>query len=187
MCGPAFDPLLQAYAARGYVVLCANPRGTPGYGEAFGNLLRTRNPGDRFDDLSRGVHAVIAKGYIDPQRVMLCGGAVSAWAIGQTGRFRAVVARRPGAFAVAAPWDDPDEYVKRSPLSFAREFRTPTLVLAGDPDPGSELLYAALQARRVESEIIRMPKPDRPGGRILEFETVLAWFGKFGSGTVLGQ
>ena len=46
------------------------------------------------------------------------------------------------------PWDDPDQYVKHSPIYFAGNFRTPTLVLASDPDPGAEELYFALQARK---------------------------------------
>ena len=46
MYGPGFDLPAQIFAARGYAVLCANPRGTPGYGEAFGNLLPTGVPGD---------------------------------------------------------------------------------------------------------------------------------------------
>ena len=95
MYGPEFNLRAQIFAARGYVVLCANPRGTPGYGEAFGNLLRTGFPGDPYDDLMRGVDAALAKGYIDPRRLMVVGGLVAAWAIGHTDRFAAAVARHP--------------------------------------------------------------------------------------------
>jgi dipeptidyl aminopeptidase/acylaminoacyl peptidase len=42
MCGGEFRLRAQIFAARGFVVLCANPRGTPGYGEEFGNLIRSR-------------------------------------------------------------------------------------------------------------------------------------------------
>ena len=62
MCGVDFRLRAQIFAARGFVVLCANPRGTPGYGEEFGNLIRSRFPGDDFDDLMRGVDHLIAKG-----------------------------------------------------------------------------------------------------------------------------
>ena len=73
MCGPEFRLRAQIFAARGFVVLCANPRGTPGYGEEFGNLIRSRFPGDDFDDLMRGVDHLIAKGYIDPARLSISG------------------------------------------------------------------------------------------------------------------
>ncbi len=196
MYGAGFQARAQIYAARGYVVLCANPRGTPGYGEEFGNLLRTRNPGDDFDDLMRGVDFAVAKGYIDPQRLAVTGGLLAAWAIGHTDRFRRVVARHaianritdvataPGgrdravAWMGAMPWEDPDQYVKHSPIFFAQNFRTPTLVLAGDPDPESEELYFALRARKVETVLMRLPGPDKPSRRILELETILGWLGK---------
>ena len=172
MCGPQFNLRAQVFAARGYVVLCANPRGAPGYGEAFGNLLRTGLPGDDYDDLMRGVDAALAKGYIDPQRLMVAGGLVAAWAIGHTDRFAAAVARHPivnwftdiatapdGArraadWMGAMPWDDPDQYMKRSPLFFAGNFRTPTLVLARARDPAS---------RRVVFRPSVAPRGFRPG------------------------
>jgi acylaminoacyl-peptidase len=78
MCGPEFRWRGQWFAARGFVVLCANPRGTPGYGEEFGNLIRSRFPGDDFDDLMRGVDAVIARGFIDPERLAIRGGLLAA-------------------------------------------------------------------------------------------------------------
>ena len=55
MCGGEFDLRAQIFAARGFVVLCVNPRGTPGFGEEFGNLLPTRYPDGAADDVMRGV------------------------------------------------------------------------------------------------------------------------------------
>jgi acylaminoacyl-peptidase len=196
MYGYEFPLRAHIYAARGYVVLRANPRGTPGYGEEFGALLRTRLPGDDFEDLMRAVDFAASQAYIDPKRLVVTGGLLAAWAIGHTGRFAAAVARRPivdwtadvataadGArraaeWMGAMPWDDPEQYVRRSPVFFARNFETPTLVLAGDPDPESEEFYFALRARKVESALVRMPRPRSPGERILEMQTILAWFGR---------
>ena len=193
MCGPEFRLRSQILAAGGYVVLCANPRGTPGYGEEFGNLIHSRYPGDDFDDLMRGVDAVAAKGYVDPRRLSVVGGLLAAWAIGHTDRFAAAIARRPvadwvtnvalapGGLARAAalmgalPWDNPEQYTKHSPLFFAQNFKTPTLVIARGQDPQSEELYFALQARKVESELVRIPAPVTPGGVVLELEATLAW------------
>ena len=196
MCGPEFRLPAQIFAARGFVVLCANPRGTPGYGEEFGNLIRSRFPGDDFDDLMRGVDHLIAKGYIDPARLSISGGLVAAWAIGHTGRFRAAVVRhavadwvtdvahspdgiqRAAAWMGAMPWDDPEQYVQHSPVYFAGNFRTPTLVLAGGTDPGAEELYFALQARKVDSALVRLGDEERPSRVILEWEAMLGWLKK---------
>jgi acylaminoacyl-peptidase len=183
MYGAGFSLRAQILAAGGWVALCANPRGTPGYGEEFGNLLRTRYPGDDFDDLMRGVEAAIAKGGIDEQRVAIVGGLTAAWAIGHTMRFRRAVARRPivdwtldperaAAALGAMPWDDPELTVKRSPVFFAKSFATPTLVLADEADAQAELLYRALQARRVESALVRT------GNAAAELDAVLAWIAK---------
>jgi acylaminoacyl-peptidase len=195
MYGVEFDLRAQIFAAAGFVVLRVNPRGAPGYGEQFGNLLHTRYPGDDFDDLMRGIDAAIAKGYVDPARLHIAGGLLSAWAIGHTTRFRSAVARRPivdwtadvalapdGArraaeWMTALPWDDPDQYVKHSPLYFARNFQTPTLILAGEHDVGSNELYFALQSRKVECALVRLPR-EGTAARVLEIETILAWLGK---------
>ncbi len=193
MCGVEFRLRAQIIAALGFVVLCANPRGTPGYGEQFGSLLRTRYPGDDFDDLMRGVDFVSGKGFIDPQRLAVSGGLLAAWTIGHTDRFSSAIARRPitnwatnvatapdglrhaTLWMGAMPWDDPDQYVKHSPIVFAKNFKTPTLILAGDPDPESDELYFALQTQKVESALVRIPSTGRPGEVVLELETVLGW------------
>jgi acylaminoacyl-peptidase len=196
MCGGEFRLPAQIFAARGFVVLCANPRGTPGYGEEFGNLIRSRFPGDDFDDLMGGVDYLIAQGYIDPARLSIAGGLLAAWAIGHTDRFRSAVVRhavadwltdvahapdgiqRAAAWMGAMPWDDPQQYVQHSPVYFAGNFRTPTLVLASDTDPGAEELYFALQARRVDSALVRLGEERRPSRVILEWEAMLGWLEK---------
>ena len=193
MCGSEFRLRAQIFAARGFVVLCANPRGTPGYGEEFGNLIRSRFPGDDFDDLMRGVDHLIARGYIDPGRLAISGGLLAAWAIGHTARFHAAVVHhaiadwvtdvahapdgiyRAAAWMGAMPWDDPDQYVKHSPVYFAGNFRTPTLVIAGAADPGAEELYFALQAKKVDSALLRLGDEGRPSQVILGWEATLAW------------
>ncbi len=196
MCGPEFRLRQQVFAARGVVVLCVNPRGTPGFGEEFGNLIRSRYPGDDFDDLMAGVDAVAAKGYVDTGRLGIAGGLLAAWALGHTTRFHAAVARDPildwtsevlhatdGLYRAAAwmgamPWDDPEQYVKHSPLYFAANFATPTLVIDTGAGPGSESLFAALQARHVASAILRLPAASGPGQTVLEWEAALGWLAR---------
>jgi len=87
-------------------------------------------------------------------------------------------ARRARDWMGAMPWDDPDQYVKHSPVFFAGNFRTPTLVIAGDPDPGSEELYWALQQRKVESALVKIADDSKPSEQVLELETILGWLGK---------
>jgi len=167
-------------------VLRVNPRGTPGYGEEFGRLLPTRYPGDDADDLLAAVDFVVAKGYIDPKRLAVEGGLLAAWILGHSDRFAAVVARRPIVdFALIAgraapwmgamPWDDPEQYAKHSPIYFAQNWKTPTLVLAGTPDPQSDEFYSALQQRKVASAMARIPDGSKPSARVLALQTTLAW------------
>jgi dipeptidyl aminopeptidase/acylaminoacyl peptidase len=193
MCGPEFNLRAQIFASHGFVVLCANPRGTPGYGEEFGNLLRTRFPDGEADDLLRGIDFVLGKSYIDPKRIDMAGGLVAAWMLGHTDRFQAVVARNPIvdwtmaaaldrnparrtiAWMGALPWEDPDQYVKHSPLYFASNFRTPTLVISQGDDPQSAALYFALQSRKIESAMVRLPATPLRADRVKEVEAELAW------------
>jgi dipeptidyl aminopeptidase/acylaminoacyl peptidase len=192
MCGSEFRLRSQVLAGAGMIVLCANPRGTPGYGEAFGNLIHTGLPGDDFDDWMAGVEAMASKPYVDPARLSIEGGLVAAWAIGHTARFHAAVARRPivdfaldvaiasdgrqraSAWMGAMPWADPEQYWKHSPLYYAGQFRTPTLIVAGEHDAAADELYFALQARKVESALVRIGE-ERPGDLVLEMEAALAW------------
>jgi len=194
MFGDEFPLEAHILAAAGYAVLRLNPRGSPGYGEVFGNLLPTLLPGGDFDDVMRGVDAAVARGGIDSRRIALVGGAVAAWALGHTPRFRTVVARRPivdwtSAVALSAdgwrkaawlggwPWDQAARYVERSPLYAAAAFTTPTLVIGSDPQ--SEELYFALRARNVESALVAAPAEADPAAQSEELSALLAWFSRW--------
>ena len=194
MFGYEFPLEAHILAASGYAVLRVNPRGSPGYGEVFGNLLPTRLPGDDFDDLMRGVEAAIAKGGIDAKRVALVGGAVAAWALGHTKRFAAVVACRPivdwssevaldadgwrrAAWMGGMPWEQALRYVARSPLYSADSFSTPTLVIGSDAQ--SLELDFALQSRKVESALLAPGQEGDPGGEAAQLSAILAWLGRW--------
>jgi acylaminoacyl-peptidase len=185
MYGVEFNHEFQVQAARGFVVLFTNPRGSTGYGEEFGNIIHTKYPGDDYKDLMAGVDFVIAKGYIDPKRLTVTGGSggglLTAWIIGQTDRFAAAVSQYPvtnwftqvgtadGGYTHGAlwlkslPWENPTLYMERSPIFQAKNFKTPTMVLCGEEDlrtpiAESEELYFALKARKIPSVLIRIPK-----------------------------
>ena len=178
MYGYDFQLRAQILASAGFVVLLANPRGAPGYGEEFGNLLATRNPGDDATDLLRGVDAAIAKGFIDPKRLTISGGLVAAWILAHSDRFASAVLRNPVADRAAEialapdplrrayselgglPWSDPSQYWQHSPIYFSGGFKTPTLVLARAGDTQAREIYFALQTRKVDSALVELPEPE---------------------------
>jgi acylaminoacyl-peptidase len=170
MCGVEFNLRAQILAARGFVVLCANPRGTPGFGEEFANLLATRNPGDDFDDLMRAADFMAARPFIDPTRIHILGGMLAAFAIGQTERFRSAIAVDP---TVVIP-----ERPQLSPILFAQNFRTPTLVVDTLFASGARQLYDALQSRHIESALIAVPQPSVPSRRVLLMDALTAWLSR---------
>ena len=208
--GARFSAEFQLYAAAGYVVLYANPRGSTGYGETFGNLLHHDYPGKDYDDLMSGVDAVVSKGYIDENHLYVTGGSaggiMTAWIVGKTDRFRAAAVVKPvinwySKVLVAdnyyyyhdyrypgSPWENPDEYLKYSPISGVGNISTPSLVMVGTADlrtPLSEAkqLYHALKLRRVETALVEIPGAShniaaRPSQLIAKVAHVLAWFAK---------
>ncbi len=163
MSGAGFSIRDQILAAAGYVVLLANPRGVPGYGEEFGNLLATQIPGDPADDLLRAVDRTLAKSYIDPRRVTVAGGPLAVWLLSHSNRFSSGVVRRLAQS-------------RMGPLAFSGDFKVPILTIAGAHDPGADLLLALLQSKRVDSALVRLPAT--PAGAILELQSTLAWMGK---------
>ena len=206
--GDRFASEIQLYAAAGYVVLYINPRGSTSYGEEFGNLIHHNYPGEDYDDLMSGVDAVIARGWADPEQLYVTGGSgggvLTAWIVGKTGRFRAAVSAKPVinwySFALTSdgynsyylywfpgfPWDEPEAYMKRSPLSLVGNVTTPTMLLTGEQDlrtpmAESEQFYQALKLRKVPAALVRIPGAShgiarRPSQLIAKVQHVLAWF-----------
>ncbi len=184
MYGPSFAYEIQTYAAVGYVVLYANPRGSTGYGQEFGNSIHHDYPNHDYDDLMSGVDAVIKKGYIDEKNLFVTGGSgggvLTAWIVGKTNRFKAAVVAKPVinwySFVLHAdnpaffakywfgkmPWEDVEYYHRRSPISLVGNVKTPTMLLTGEQDfrtpiSESEQYYAALKLQGVETAMVRIP------------------------------
>ncbi|MXZ27358.1 MAG: S9 family peptidase [Gammaproteobacteria bacterium] len=182
--GPHFSVEVQLFAAAGYVVVYANPRGSSSYGDAFGGYIHHNYPSEDYDDLMSAVDAIIDRGAIDTDRLYVTGGSgggvLTAWIVGKTDRFAAAVVAKPVinwiSFALSAdyaplfskywfpalPWDDPMGYWERSPLSLAGEVSTPTMLLTGEEDWRtpmweSEQYYQALKLRGVETALVRVP------------------------------
>lgn len=211
MYGVGFQHELQIQAAHGYVVLYMNPRGSTGYGEEFGDIIHTHYPGDDFKDLMLGVDKMVEKGYIDPKKLCVTGGSggglLTAWTIGHTDRFAAAVSQFPvtdwvtqagtadGGYTHAAlwmktlPWDDPKQFMEHSPIYYAKNFKTPTMVITGESDrrtpiAESEELYFALKAQRVPAVLVRVPDEshgihNHNSHYIDKIEYILAWMEKY--------
>lgn len=179
-----FSMEIQLMAAKGYVVVWSNPRGSSSYGEDFANLIHHNYPSEDYNDLMDVVDATIAKGFIDKKNLFITGGSgggvLTAWSIGKTNRFTAAVVAKPVinwlSFALTAdaypfftqywmedmPWNISDKLWKRSPLSLVGNVTTPTMLLTGEVDyrtPMSETeqYYQALRLRQIDAAMVRIP------------------------------
>ena len=214
--GPVFSTDNQLYAAAGYVVVYSNPRGSTSYGKEFANLIHHDYPNHDYEDLMSVVDAAIATSYVDSDNLFVTGGsgggALTAWIVGHTNRFRAAATQKPVVNWISEvlttdgytympkywfaklPWEDPTTYWKYSPLSVVGAVSTPTLVVVGEKDfrtpvSDAEQYYQALQLRGVETALIKVPGAShggltaRPSQSAQKTSAILAWFEKFRSST----
>jgi dipeptidyl aminopeptidase/acylaminoacyl peptidase len=210
--GPNFASEMQLFAAAGYIVVYANPRGSTSYGDEFANLINDNYPSQDYDDLMSVVDAAVAQYGADPDNLFVCGGSggglLTAWIVGKTHRFKAAVAEKPVIdwtsevlttdmysfmaryWFAKAPWEDPEGYWRRSPLSLVGNVTTPTMVMVGDEDhrtPPSEAeqFFGALQLRGIPTAMVRVPGAshealaDRPSQEAAEASAMLTWFGRY--------
>src|SRR5215472_138735 len=93
--GWVFDHEFQWMAAKGYIVLYVNPRGSTSYGQEFGNIIQYHYPGNDYRDLMVGVDELVKRGYIDDKKLAVTGGSgggvLTNWTITHTDRFATAV------------------------------------------------------------------------------------------------
>ncbi len=182
--GYTFFHEMHWMAAKGYVVLYPNPRGSTSYGQDFGNIIQYHYPGDDFKDLMAGVDAVIAKGYVDPDKLGVTGGSggglLTNWVITQTNRFKAAVSQRDIAnrsdfwytadFSLftptwfkGAPWREEADFKARSPITYIENVQTPLMLVLGEvdyrtpPGSGGEQMFRALKYLKKPVVMVRFP------------------------------
>ena len=175
----------QVYASRGWAVFFTNPRGSTGYGEKFERGINLNWGGNDYVDVMNGVDAVLAKyPWIDRSRLGVTGGSyggfLTNWIVGHTDRFKAAVTlrsisnfvsddgTRDGAYGHSDDFggdifDRHGFYWDRSPLKYAKQVKTPTLVLHSDNDyrvpiEQGEQWFRALQHFGVPSEVVFFPR-----------------------------
>jgi len=183
--GWVFDHEFQWMAAKGYVVLYLNPRGSTSYGQDFGNVIQYHYPGDDYRDLMAGVDELLKRGYIDPKKLAVTGGSgggvLTDWTITHTDRFAAAVSQRdisnwaswwytadftlfqPRWFK-APPFEDPQDYANRSAITFVKNTHTPVLFVLGESDyrtpqdSGGEQLFRALKFLKRPTAMVVFPR-----------------------------
>lgn len=214
--GPEFSVDYQLYGAAGYAVVFSNPGGSTGYGEAFADRIEDNYPISNFDELMAVVDAAIAAGYANPDDLYVTGGSgggiLTAWVVGKTNRFKAAASHKPvinwvsqalmadgtpffGRYWLGAmPWEAPEHYWERGPLSIVNNVTTPTLVLVGADDyrtPRSEAeqFYGALKLVGVDTMLVITPDSSHnnlsqsPSQQAARTSAVIAWFDKYRKGT----
>jgi dipeptidyl aminopeptidase/acylaminoacyl peptidase len=196
-------------AARGYAVLMPNPRGSAGRGRDFAGMVVGDMGGDDARDVLAGIDALVERGVADPARIGVTGGSyggfLSCWLPTIDDRFAASVAMSPVSdwysqhfgsnigrwdadFLGADPTDAGGAYRDRSPVMFAGNARTPTLLTAGLNDrctpPGQAVeFFRALRGNGVEAELVLYPEE---GHGVRMFPTIVdlcarmvEWFERF--------
>ncbi len=158
-----------------------------------------------------GVDALLDLGYVDEDNMFVTGGSgggvLTAWIVGHTDRFRAAVSAKPVinwySFVLTAdayttfaktwfksmPWEDPNEYMERSPISFVGNVTTPTMMMTGEldyrtPSGEAEQFYQALKLQGVDSALVRVPGAShgiasRPSHLIGKIGNIMGWFEKY--------
>ena len=198
----------QVWAAYGYVVYAANPRGSTGFGQDFLDAISGDWAGQVYDDLMRQADDLESLPYVDRTKIGAAGasygGYMVNWIAGHTQRFQALVSH-DGDFDLASsnleteelwfpfwefkgwPWNS-DQYRKWSPMESAGNFKTPMLVITNERDYrvpfGQGLqLFTALQVQGVPSKLLMFPDEGhwvlKPGNSCLWHNTVMDWLHRY--------
>jgi dipeptidyl aminopeptidase/acylaminoacyl peptidase len=203
----------QVYAARSWAVFFTNPRGSTGYGEKFQRGVDKEWGGKAYEDIMKGVDLALNKyPWIDRDRLGVTGGSyggfMTNWIVGHTDRFKAAVTlrglsnfisvegTRDGAFGHSRDFggdlfDNFDFYWQSSPLRYAKNVKTPTLVLHSDNDQRvpleqGEQWFRALKHYGVTTELIIFPRENHnltrtgePKHLVESMNWQIYWFDRF--------
>jgi len=200
----------QTVAARGYVVFWSNPRGSLGYGEAFAQAIAEDWGDVTMTDVLAGADAVAERDDVDETQQFLTGGSfggfMTGWMVGHTDRFAGAVAQR-GVYDLASfygstdsayklvegdfdalPWEEPESLAAQSPVTYADEVETPTLVMHAENDYrvpvcNGEMFYRYLRRNGVDTRLVRYPREGHelsrsgePGHVVDRIERIVRWF-----------
>ncbi|MEO7118750.1 MAG: S9 family peptidase, partial [Candidatus Limnocylindrales bacterium] len=204
----------QSLVARGMSVYACNPRGSQGYGEAF-CYANFADWGDGpMRDIMVGVDGLITDGKADADRLGVTGGSyggyLTSWMVGHTDRFKAAVSCRSvndmtsemlsgdvagplfGKYEYGKnPWEDPQLYLRDSPITYAVDIHTPLLIQHSEKDlrctitQGEELftilrsLKRPVRFMRVPDESHELTRSGAPFRRVENIERIVDWFAHY--------
>ena len=203
----------QVYAGKGYGVFFANPRGSTGYGEEFARGIKNNWGKMDYVDVMTGLDEAIKRNsWIDASKLGVTGGSyggfMTNWIVGHTDRFKAAVTlrsvvnfisddgTRDGAYGHEEDFkgflfDHFDQYWEASPLKYAANVKTPTLILHSDNDfrvplEQGEQWFRALKHYGVTTELVIFPRENHNLTRTGEPKHIaesmnwqLYWFDKY--------
>lgn len=204
----------QLLASAGFAVIYTNPRGSIGYGEDFAYAIHRKYGEKDYKDLMQAMDYVLKKyPWIDSRNLGVTGGSyggfMTNWIVGHTNRFKAAVTQRSisnfysfyGTSDIGYlfgkeevgwnPWENEEEFLKRSPIRYVKKMTTPLLILHSEEDwrcpiEQAEQLFVALKMRKREVELVRFPgenhelsRSGKPKHRIQRLQFILAWFKKY--------
>jgi dipeptidyl aminopeptidase/acylaminoacyl peptidase len=203
-----FDFTVQVFAAQGYAVFQPNFRGSTGYGQKFIDADRGDFGGGDMRDILTGIDHLVREKLVDPKWQFVYGssygGFMTCWLVGHTHQFRAAVAQNAvtdlnamwGLSDIQSwtewefggrPWEVPAAMREHSPITYAANVRTPTLVLHSRDDrrcplPMGRMFYHSLLSRGVETQMVIYPGEghgiQQPKHREDVLRRTLAWFAK---------
>jgi dipeptidyl aminopeptidase/acylaminoacyl peptidase len=205
-----FYPEFQVLAGLGYAVLAPNVRGSSGYGdEVLRGLIGEVGDGE-FIDMMAGVDHALANRDVDAERLGVrgwsWGGVATSFTITQTDRFKAAsVGAMVGNWAAetgpgfnfdvslwyigGTPWDDPEEWAKRSSITHVRNVVTPTIIFHGGRDETSSvgqslMFFTALRdIGKAPVRYIKFPRQghgiDEPRLERVQLIEEIRWFKKY--------
>jgi dipeptidyl aminopeptidase/acylaminoacyl peptidase len=199
----------ESWAAQGYVVALPNPRGSTGFGQKYIDEISGDWGGKCFDDLMAGVAYLEKQPWIDPERMAAAGasfgGYMMNWFEGHTDKFKTLITHC-GVYNFESmyattdeiwfdewehggpPWLHRASYEKHSPHRFAKNFKTPMLIIHNDLDfrvPVSEgrQLFTTLQRLGIPSKFINFPDEGhwvlKPKNSEYWHQEVFAWLKKY--------
>jgi len=210
--GYSFVHEFQVLCGMGYAVLFTNPQGSQGYGQTFNAATRHDWGGQDYRDLMAALDYAVTLDYVDGHRLGVTGGSYGGymvnWMIGHTDCFKAAVAQRStsnrysmfgtsdvgyfnGEFEFDGnPWDNPQHYLDRSPITYVRNVNTPLLLVHSEQDyrcpiEQGEQFYTALKWLGKEAALVRFPdenhelsRSGKPRHRVERLQHITGWFVK---------
>jgi dipeptidyl aminopeptidase/acylaminoacyl peptidase len=195
----------QVFAAAGYVVIGPNFHGSKGFGLKFMDAIKGQWGGAPYEDQMKAVDTALTWPYVDSTRIAAAGasygGYMANWVEGHTDRFRTIVSH-DGLYDLlgavyssdfvggtlqefnGTAWQNPQALIEQAPVTYAKNFRTPMLIIHGgndyrvDPSQGFSM-FQVLQAMHVPSKFLYFEAENhwvlKPADSVLWYHTVLDW------------